>query len=236
MGPLPVKNPIDVIVAALPPLDGARILDIGCGRGALAKALSVQGAQVVGVDPDPAAVVEAQREAPEGVYILARAETLPFRDASFDGAAFQNSLHHVAVPVMQTALRAALQAVRAGRPLVVMEPLTAGSLFEMVKSIEDETDVRAAAQNAVETITSDSSIHLVQHDTFLRLSTFRSFEAALATIVGVDPSRALVARRNEDDLRDHFFRLAVRTESGFRLEQPMRTYVLKRHSSDGRAH
>lgn len=33
------------------PLDGLRILDIGCGAGLLAEAMAKQGAQVVGVDP-----------------------------------------------------------------------------------------------------------------------------------------------------------------------------------------
>ena len=95
---LPVRNPIDVILAALGPLDGARILELGCGHGALAKALALAGAKVVGVDPEPAALKAARRAVPAALFVQAGAEALPVRDAAFEGAVFQNALHHIPAP------------------------------------------------------------------------------------------------------------------------------------------
>ena len=67
---------------------GRSVLDVGCGDGALARALREKGAsRVVGCDVDPRMVARA-RAAPAGdnagvLYAAARAEHLPFRDASF---------------------------------------------------------------------------------------------------------------------------------------------------------
>ncbi len=62
-------------------------LDVGCGDGALASELARRGAIVTGLDPDPA-MIAAQRQAGiEGAQLRlveAKAELLPFPDASFD--------------------------------------------------------------------------------------------------------------------------------------------------------
>jgi ubiquinone/menaquinone biosynthesis C-methylase UbiE len=70
-------------------LNGCRILDIGCGDGALGLELWRRAASlVVGCDPDPrmvarAAAAAAERRAPVS-YVIAAAERLPFADHSFD--------------------------------------------------------------------------------------------------------------------------------------------------------
>ena len=48
--------------AALPSLDGAAVLDVGCGEGWLARALAAHGARVLGIDAS-APLVEAARAA-----------------------------------------------------------------------------------------------------------------------------------------------------------------------------
>jgi SAM-dependent methyltransferase len=62
---------------------GTRILDIGCGDREELRALAARGCRAIGIDVTMArdsAVHAAAR------VLLARAEHLPFRDASFDGA------------------------------------------------------------------------------------------------------------------------------------------------------
>ena len=45
------------------PLDGQRVLDIGCGGGILAEALAVEATEVVGLDLSPGALAAAQQHA-----------------------------------------------------------------------------------------------------------------------------------------------------------------------------
>lgn len=48
------------VLAALPPLKGATVLDLGCGVGDLASELVARGAQVVGIDADKDLIQEAR--------------------------------------------------------------------------------------------------------------------------------------------------------------------------------
>ena len=70
---------------------GEEILDIGCGDGQLTLRLVEAGARVRGVDASPAMVAAARGR---GLVVdEAKAEALPFADASFD-AVFSNAALH----------------------------------------------------------------------------------------------------------------------------------------------
>ena len=63
-----------------------RVLDVGCGEGQVARRVAKLGAEVVGVDPTVAQLEVARERAGGPRYVLARAEAVPLRDASFDAA------------------------------------------------------------------------------------------------------------------------------------------------------
>jgi SAM-dependent methyltransferase len=80
---------------------GQRVLDVGCGPGALTAELvgRVGPEAVSAVDPSPP-FVEAARERNPGVDVrLAPAERLPFGEAEFDAALAQLVVHFMADPV-----------------------------------------------------------------------------------------------------------------------------------------
>ncbi len=65
----------------------ARILDVGCGEGQVARQAARVGAPLVlGVDPTPSQLDVARRRAGGPRYVRGVAATLPFADSSFDGA------------------------------------------------------------------------------------------------------------------------------------------------------
>lgn len=67
--------------------DGARVLDVACGTGVLARAafsLTGPDGHVAGVDPAPGMLATACDVEPDIDWHLAPAEDLPFEDASFD--------------------------------------------------------------------------------------------------------------------------------------------------------
>jgi 2-polyprenyl-3-methyl-5-hydroxy-6-metoxy-1,4-benzoquinol methylase len=74
-----------------------RVLDLGCGDGALAARMAAQGAVVTGVDPSPAAIERAREAHPDMTWALpAEDGRLPVGDASFDVVTCVNVLQHVA--------------------------------------------------------------------------------------------------------------------------------------------
>ena len=130
---------------------GARdVLDVGCGRGALARRLVGEGLAVTGIDPTPDAIAAAQESVPEAQFSVAGAEALPFDPGSFDACVFLNSLHHVPVPLMGQALQEALRVLRPGGEVIVVEPLAEGPFFEVMRPVEDETEIRRAAMAAID--------------------------------------------------------------------------------------
>ncbi len=81
-------------------LRGQRVLDIGCGTGALAAALAERGAaKVWGVEPSGEMLAVARARVPSGVGLKqGRAEELPFRNACFDRVVFSLVVHLVDRP------------------------------------------------------------------------------------------------------------------------------------------
>lgn len=81
---------------------GQRVLDVGCGPGALTAELSRRlGERLVSaVDPSESFVSAARERHPGHDVRLASAERLPFADRTFDGALAQLVVHFMADPAV----------------------------------------------------------------------------------------------------------------------------------------
>ena len=102
---------------------GHAVLDLGCGDGALAVRLATAGAQVVGLDADPAMLqAAAVRAAAAGVrvqFATGRAEALPFTAGRFDVVIAVTVLCFV--PDAETAFREIARVLRPGGAVVIGE-------------------------------------------------------------------------------------------------------------------
>jgi len=88
----------DTVARLLPPGHKGRLLDVGCGPGTLTLRLTKVFTYLIGIDPDPGMIAEANRRAAAaGVtdveFIQARAEDLPLELGMFDVAMFGQSFH-----------------------------------------------------------------------------------------------------------------------------------------------
>ena len=223
----PESDAKSIIAAAFAPLAGKRLLDIGCGAGFLARSLSDRGAHVSGVDPNAEVLALARKAAPTGTFHTAGAETLPFADDSFDGAIFLNSLHHVPEPAMHAALGEAARVVGPAGPIVVVEPLAAGSFFLALRPVEDETAVRTAAQETLRQALESGAFEQLRQVNYLRRELFEDLDQFLVRIVAVDPARAAVVAERRSNVEAALRRHArVAADGRVVLEQPMRAHVL----------
>jgi 2-polyprenyl-3-methyl-5-hydroxy-6-metoxy-1,4-benzoquinol methylase len=79
---------------------GQRVLEIGCGMGAVAATMAQQGLDVTAIDITPTAVRMTRQRFTlmglDGNILQADAERLPFRDASFDLVWAWGVIHHTA--------------------------------------------------------------------------------------------------------------------------------------------
>jgi SAM-dependent methyltransferase len=97
------------VLDLLAPQPGERILDVGCGDGALTEKLTHAGATVVGADPSPEFVAAATARGLDARRL--DAQTLPFA-SEFD-AVFTNAALHW-IPDIDAALRSIRRALRPG--------------------------------------------------------------------------------------------------------------------------
>lgn len=145
---LPVRRHTEVIREAVP-LAGRRVLDVGCGDGALAAWMARQGAVVTGVETDAGALDRARATLGAEHVIEAPGQSLPLPDGCADIVLYFNSFHHVPADAMDKALAEVARVLTPGGDLVVIEPLAEGDYFELLRPIEDETAIRAAAYEAL---------------------------------------------------------------------------------------
>lgn len=80
---------------------GMRVLDVGCGTGALTMALAERlgAAAVVGAEPSETFARECRARVPGAEVVVASAEALPFEHASFDAAVSQLVVNFMEDPV-----------------------------------------------------------------------------------------------------------------------------------------
>jgi SAM-dependent methyltransferase len=141
------------LLAAMVPLDGQRIIELGCGAAQLARALLKRhpASRVTALEVDERQHAKNLANPQERLdFVAAGAQAIPAVDASFDLALMLKSLHHVPTPLMPAALGEAARVLRPGGHLYVSEPVYAGPFNELVRLFNDEGRVRAAAQAALD--------------------------------------------------------------------------------------
>jgi len=106
------------------PPDATALLDVGCNVGAFLQHCRAvhPGLRLAGVDMNPAAVGQAERNVPDAALHTAGADRLPFADASFDCVTCIEVLEHVPADARRDALAEMRRVLRPGGRLVVRVP------------------------------------------------------------------------------------------------------------------
>lgn len=210
-------------------LEGARVIDVGSGEGALVRWLRGQGADAVGVECGEvmrARALAADPDHPEA-HVDGVGQDLPFEDETADVVVFSYSLHHVPGDEMRTALAEAHRVLKPGGRLFVLEPVASGPNFEVNRLVDDETEVRALAQAALDDAPAIGFEVLVS-DGFDSRTVYPDFAAWEHRMVGIDPSRADAVADHRDELERRFAHFGTAVDDGMAFTQPNIFRVLRR--------
>lgn len=209
-------------------LPGADILDVGSGDGAFARELACRGAHVTGLECSEAQLALC-REAPPAAderYIGGVGEALPFPDACFDATVFRASLHHVPPARMADALREARRVTREGGELFVFEPLTKGTWFEMMRLVDDETEVRGLAQQAIAQAVADGWLRRLGAETLTAEVAYPDLEAVRRRTEAIKAGRGELFDARRDEIERRFLDGEPVSGGGRLFRQPFRLDVL----------
>jgi len=106
---------------------GLRVLDIGCGTGSMAILIkrTHPDTEVVGIDPDPAALSVAQRKAKRArlpvEFDRGFADHMPYADASFDRVFSSFMFHHLATDEKTATLAEIRRVLKPGGSLHLLD-------------------------------------------------------------------------------------------------------------------
>ncbi len=209
---------------------GKDVVDIGCGGGALVRQLVGLGARVIGVEISQQQLADAvEQDGGTGArYLIGRAQELPLADDAVDVAVFMRALHHVPPRDLPEGLRETARVVRPGGVVYVAEPLAEGDYFQLTSLVENELEVREAAQRAVQDAahTGLERVTTVEYDVRIQID---NLAALRARTVSTDPRRGPVFDAREAELARTLARLGKPCgATGARcFLQPMRADLLR---------
>jgi ubiquinone/menaquinone biosynthesis C-methylase UbiE len=189
---------------------GQRVLDVGCGPGALTAELvgRLGPAAVSAVDPSASFVTAAQERHPGVKVQRAAAEDLPFGDETFDAALAQLVVHFMADPV--AGLREMARVTRTHGVVAACvwdhaEGRGPLSLFwnaarTLDPDIEDESQRAGAREGHLAQLLQEAGLHQIEEATLSVSFEHRSFEdwwepftlgvgPAGGYVTGLDPER-----------------------------------------------
>ena len=195
--------------------DGQRVLDVGCGPGALTAELvrRLEAGAVAAVDPSEPFVTAARARYPGVDVQQASAEELPFRDGSFDATLAQLVVHFMSDPV--AGLTEMARVTRRDGVVVACVWDHAGgrgplSLFwqaarELDPNVHDESDLAGAREGHLVELFGAAGLHRIEESVVTASLKHSSFEEwwepytrgvgpAGAYVAGLDPERQATLR------------------------------------------
>jgi len=160
-------------------LDGANILELGCGKAEQTRRIAAAhpGAKIVAAEVDRIQHAENLAAAAPANITFADfgAEAIPLAASSIDVVMMFKSLHHVPLPRLDDSMRELARVLKPGGRAYVSEPVFAGDMNELMRIFNDEEAVRAAAFDAVRRAVNQGLFELESETFFLSPVKYKDF-------------------------------------------------------------
>jgi ubiquinone/menaquinone biosynthesis C-methylase UbiE len=217
-------------LSSLVPLEGARVLELGCGKAEFSRRL-VEKAGVASVTALEVDEIQHRKnlggpQVDRLIFGYGAAEDIPYSDGTFDGVVMLKSLHHVPLDDLDRALEEVRRVLKPGGWAYISEPVFAGPLNEIIRLFHDEQAVRAAAYEALKRARSTGVLHEIAEHEFEMPARYRSYDDFHAKHVDKTHSEVdyppAVAAEVRKRLESHM------TAEGASFMRPMRVNLLKR--------
>jgi ubiquinone/menaquinone biosynthesis C-methylase UbiE len=190
-GALPVGSDIELIARHLP-LDGTRLLELGCGRALTTRRLAetfpigeLIATEVDRIQHDKNLQIT---DLPRVTFQYGGAEAIDQPDASIDAVIMLKSLHHVPGELLAQGLCEIHRVLKPGGLAYISEPVYAGAFNDILRLFNDEQHVRQAAFAAVREAVDSGLFELVDEIFFDGISRFQGFEEFEERILGATHS------------------------------------------------
>lgn len=225
----PPINEVKLMLATLP-LDGARVLELGCGRAEKTRTLAetgrVQHILALEVDEIQHAKNLQITDLPNVHFAQGGAQAIPASDKSFDIVIMLKSLHHVPVEDMDAALGEIARVLTPGGLAWISEPVYAGELNEIMRLFHDEKLVREAAFAALCRAVDSGRLLLREELFFTTRSQFDNFAQFDARMIRVTHSKHALSPELYRDVEERF--AAHMTPQGVTFITPQRVDLLEK--------
>src|SRR5512143_691637 len=171
-----VANEADILDELLH-LQGATVLELGCGKAEKTRIVAQKAATVRALEVDQTQLAKnlSVTDLPNVRFAHGGAEKIPAADASCDIVLMFKSLHHVPIPLMDSAFAEIRRVLKPGGVAYISEPVYAGDFNELLKLFHDERVVREAAFAAEQRAVSSGRLALVEQTFFLQPMHFSGF-------------------------------------------------------------
>ncbi|MCB1760811.1 MAG: class I SAM-dependent methyltransferase [Gammaproteobacteria bacterium] len=212
------------------PLEGARILELGCGTARTTRTIAerFRPARIIATEVDLAQHRKnLQIEDLDRVeFVYGGAERIELEDGSIDLVIMLKSLHHVPLELMTQALSEIGRVLKPGGLAYISEPVYRGEFNEIMRLFHDEKVVRQAAFDAISQAVESGRLSLVEQiffDAPGHFDDFAQFEARMLRVTHTEHriDEALLQR-----IRSAFERHMTATGASFL--KPSRVDLLRR--------
>ena len=208
-------------------LPGAVAVDVGCRTADLVRQLAKRKAKPIGIHDGAEAPGKAGRNIR---FEKGTADNLPLANGSADLLVYISSFHHIPLDRQRAALQEAWRVLRTDGRLHVVEPFSEGSYFEVLKLMDDQTDIRSKSLDNIATAWS-LGLKPVIAGSYIQVERFDNFDDFRHRVIDSVADRAKAFALNERQVREAFAHHGVIEDDGRILfRQPCRMYHFTRQA------